>query len=83
MCPQPTSRFYKHTLIVIILLVVVHVGCFVASSLLLDMEKRNIDEVDEAGLASIAMHRMVIDCRCAALVCGDFATAALCCHARP
>lgn len=51
-------------MVVILLLVAAHVGCFVASVVMLDKQKQYIDEVDDAGVACIAMHRLAIDCRC-------------------
>jgi hypothetical protein len=50
---------------VIVLLLAAHLACFVASVVLLDAQRQYIEEVDSAGTACIAMHRMAIDCRCA------------------
>lgn len=65
-CPanQFATRFYSNTMLVILLLLAAHVGCFVASVVMLDKQKQYIDEVDDAGVACIAMHRLAIDCRC-------------------
>lgn len=56
-------RFYTHTVAVIALLVAAHLACFAASVVLLEAQKQYIDEVDDAGISCIAMHRMAIDCR--------------------
>jgi hypothetical protein len=45
------------------LLLAAHLACFIASVVMLDAQKQYIDEVDGAGVACIAMHRMAIDCR--------------------
>jgi len=66
---QSTTRFYSHTVAVIGLLALAHLACFVASVVMLDAQKQYINEVDDAGIACIAMHRMAIDCRCVACVC--------------
>ena len=60
--PQLTVRFYSQTLWIILLLAAAHLGCFIASVVMLDAQKQYIDEVDDAGVACIAMHRMAIDC---------------------
>lgn len=62
---QNTFRFYHHTVAVIALLAMAHLTCFVVSVVMLNAQKQYIDEVDDAGIACIAMHRMAIDCRCA------------------
>jgi hypothetical protein len=61
---QHAMRFYSHTVAVIALLVAAHIACFVTSVVMLERQKQYIDEVDDAGVACIAMHRMAIDCRC-------------------
>lgn len=66
---QSTTRFYSHTVAVIGLLALAHLACFVASVVMLDAQKQYINEVDDAGVACIAMHRMAIDCRCVECVC--------------
>lgn len=60
---QHAMRFYSHTVAVIALLVAAHIACFVTSVVMLERQKQYIDEVDDAGIACIAMHRMAIDCR--------------------
>lgn len=50
------------------LLLAAHLACFIASVVMLDAQKQYTDEVDDAGVACIAMHRMAIDCRLAELV---------------
>jgi hypothetical protein len=60
---QYATRFYKHTVMVLGLLLAAHLACFIASVVMLDAQKQYIDEVDDAGVACIAMHRMAIDCR--------------------
>lgn len=37
--------------------------CFVTSVVMLERQKQYIDEVDDAGVACIAMHRLALDCR--------------------
>lgn len=61
--PQSTLRFYSHTVAVIGLLLAAHIAFFATSVGLLDAQKQYIDEVDDAGVACIAMHRMALDCR--------------------
>jgi hypothetical protein len=63
LCLQFATRFYSRTVAVIGLLVVAHLACFIASVVMLDAQKQFIDEVDDAGVSCIAMHRMAIDCR--------------------
>jgi hypothetical protein len=57
------DRFYSHTVMVTVLVMVIHLACFIASVVLLESQKSFITEVDDAGSAVIAMHRMAIDCR--------------------
>lgn len=55
---------------VIALLVAGHIACFVTSVVMLERQKQYIDEVDDAGVACIAMHRLALDCRCVSVCCG-------------
>lgn len=69
LCRQASTRFYRHTVLVIAGLLVAHIACFIASVVLIDSQQQYIDEVEHAGNAVIALHKMAIECRylCAGL----------------
>lgn len=60
---QANNRFYKHTVLVILGLLVAHMVCFIASVVLIESQKQYIEEVVDAGSAVITLHRMCLDCR--------------------
>eukprot|EP00878_Enallax_costatus_P031470 GHUV01034416.1.p1 GENE.GHUV01034416.1~~GHUV01034416.1.p1 ORF type:complete len:452 (+),score=95.23 GHUV01034416.1:594-1949(+) len=60
---KANTRFYKHTVLVILGLLIAHMACFIASVALIDGQKQYIEEVVDAGSAVITLHRMALDCR--------------------
>eukprot|EP00879_Flechtneria_rotunda_P028986 GHRR01031235.1.p1 GENE.GHRR01031235.1~~GHRR01031235.1.p1 ORF type:complete len:764 (+),score=228.21 GHRR01031235.1:75-2366(+) len=66
---KASTRFHKHTLAIIVFLLVAHIGCFITSIAVISGEKTLIDEAVDAGTAIISMHRVAIDCRVLDAIC--------------
>jgi organic hydroperoxide reductase OsmC/OhrA len=56
-------RYYRHTINVLLILVAAHIACFSATFELIRQEVHYVHEVDNAGKAMVAMHRIAIKTR--------------------
>eukprot|EP00775_Hariotina_reticulata_P007071 gene7071-7284_t len=60
---KTASRFQRHTVLMILGLLLAHIVCFAVSLVTINSQAQYMKEVDDAGDGVIAMHKIAIECR--------------------